>query len=137
MKKYYVYKLVNRKGEIEWIGETTQPKIRFWNHKGKNGNFTNRDDLEMVIIEVFEDKKKAYDYQIDLQIRHGLITDNQKCALPGEKNPSAKLTNEQVKEIRRIYEKGKGEEIGRRYGVSRKAIGKVINRQSFKDIDDN
>ena len=55
-------------------------------------------------------------------------------ARPGEKNPKTKLTNEQVLEIRGSYIKGNGAELGRKYGVSRMVIGKIINGKSFMNL---
>ena len=46
--------------------------------------------------------------------------------LPGERNPSAKLTEEQVAEVRRLLVSGEPQRvIAAQYGVSRGAITKI------------
>jgi len=132
--RYYVYKLVNTKDEVEYIGETTNPRVRFSNHRNKYGKFSGREDLEMVVIEYFDTRKEAYLKQIELQVNIGLTTDRQRMSRPGEENPKTKLTNDQVREIKRDYKKGNGAELGRKHGVSRMVIGKIMNGASFKDI---
>lgn len=133
--RYCVYKLVNTKGEVEYVGETTNPRIRFSNHRNKYGKFSGREDLEMVVLEYYDTRKEAYLKQIELQISLGLITDREKMSRPGEENPKTKLTNDQVREIKRDYKKGNGAELGRKYGVSRIVIGKIVNGRSFKNIE--
>jgi len=133
--RYCVYKLVNTKGEVEYIGETTNPRVRFSNHRNKYGKFSGREDLEMVVLEYFDTRKEAYLKQIELQIALSLTTDRERMSRPGEENPKTKLTNDQVREIKRDYKKGNGAELGRKYGVSRMVIGKIINGRSFRDIE--
>jgi predicted GIY-YIG superfamily endonuclease len=83
MKKY-VYKLINSKDKIEYIGETMHPNARFRVHKSKK--FRGRNDIKMVIVAEFDNRKDAYNYQCDLQKQYGLISDKeimsyvQKCA---------------------------------------------------------
>ena len=52
----------------------------------------------------------------------------------GEHNSSAKLTNEQVKQIRDTYSVGgfSQMELGRRFGVSGATINRIVNRRNYK-----
>lgn len=62
-------------------------------------------------------------------IKNGL-----KMSRKGSDNPMAKLTNEQVLEIRKIGKSKTQEELGLIYGVDRRTIGKVLNRQKYNNI---
>jgi predicted GIY-YIG superfamily endonuclease len=73
--KYKVYKLVNSKNEIEYIGETMNPEDRYNVHKSTQGKFYKRNDIEMIIIKSFNSKKQAFNYQCKLQIQYGFKTD--------------------------------------------------------------
>jgi hypothetical protein len=52
----------------------------------------------------------------------------------GSNNGRAKLTEEQVKEIRKKYKSGRGTqaEIAKEFNVSRAQIGKIINYESWR-----
>ncbi len=82
---YYIYEIVNLLGTVEYVGETNNPKLRFINHKCKNGLFYKRQDILMnVLNETFETKKEAFYRQIELQKEYNLITDLDKCGLGGK-----------------------------------------------------
>jgi len=49
----------------------------------------------------------------------------------GEKNPAAKLTKKQVKEIRKLYFNITQTELGQIYDVSRGTIGSIINNKTW------
>ena len=54
----------------------------------------------------------------------------------GEDHGRAKVTNEDVQAIRRLYAEGiSGPELSRRYGLGRTAIYKIIRRQSWRHLD--
>ena len=57
-------------------------------------------------------------------------------SMPGETNPSAKLSLEQVREIRRTATRRRGEQMAmaRAYGVSGVLIGKVIRQEIWRDV---
>lgn len=132
----YVYELINSLGTVEYVGETIDPKRRMWQHiKNVNGIFSGRLDLHMNIVDSFETKKEAYEFQNELQEFWGLKPDNKKMARIGENNPKTILTDEQVREIRSRYVRGKGAELGREFGVSRMVIGRIANRRSFKYLN--
>jgi predicted GIY-YIG superfamily endonuclease len=83
MKKYYVYEIVNLMGTIEYVGETTMPKRRLWNHTSNgngsgSGRFNNRSDIFMNIVAEFDNRKDAFNYQCKLQYEYGFETDADK-----------------------------------------------------------
>jgi hypothetical protein len=52
----------------------------------------------------------------------------------GERNPRAKLTRQQVKEIRRLVKAGGNQtELAKRYGIARSTIGCVVTVGTWKD----
>lgn len=50
----------------------------------------------------------------------------------GEANGCAKLTSEQVAEIRALGGRASQEKIARRFGVSRRTIGNILNEKTWK-----
>jgi hypothetical protein len=52
----------------------------------------------------------------------------------GDLNGRAKLTKDQVKEIRKIYPSKTMKELGKIYGVSNFVIGQIVNYKSWKDV---
>ncbi len=56
--------------------------------------------------------------------------------LHGERNVQAKLTTAQVVEIRALYAAGRftQADLARRYGVSRRAVGRVVDRTRWGHI---
>lgn len=58
------------------------------------------------------------------------------ATLSGEGSPTAKLTNEQVKEIRALYATGTTsyEKLARQFGVGRNTIANVIKRVTWKNV---
>jgi predicted GIY-YIG superfamily endonuclease len=83
MKKVFVYTIVNNNGKVEYVGETTNPKKRLYNHKSKikspgSGRFSNREDIFMNIVAEFNNRKDAFNYQCNLQKQYGFETDEEK-----------------------------------------------------------
>lgn len=55
----------------------------------------------------------------------------------GEDNPAAKLTEEQVQEIKRLLARGAGYRfLAERYGVSRTTIGEIARGQRWQHVPD-
>jgi predicted GIY-YIG superfamily endonuclease len=77
MKKYYVYKIKEKKtNKVVYIGETKNPTHRWNVHVSNQGKF-NKNEHYMDIIDeyVFNNKKDAFNYQCNLQIQYGFQTD--------------------------------------------------------------
>ena len=153
MKKYYVYELVNLMGTVEYVGETTNPKSRFSNHKTKSnkvrgggGKFKNRADIFFNIVKEFDTKEEAYDYQCKLQKEYGFETDLEKMKSrikmynilqnSGENNYLSKLTSEQVSDIRNSYipynKQYNGVMLAKKYNVSPQTINYIVNNKKYK-----
>ena len=131
----HVYELINTLGTVEYVGETDNPPRRFKRHLSKQGKFRGRLDLHMHIVNSFATKKEAYAFQNELQKAWGLQPDNERMARIGSANPRTNFTEEQVREIRSRYVKGKGAELGREFGVHRIVIGRIATGKSFKYLD--
>ena len=83
MKKYYVYEIVNLMGTVEYVGETTNPKSRWYNHTRNtntsgSGKFANRCDILMNIVKEFDNKCESLNYEEELQKEYGFKTDRSK-----------------------------------------------------------
>jgi hypothetical protein len=81
MKKHFVYELYTELGPVEYVGETTNPTRRFYDHTYKTGKFYKRNDIKMRIADMFDTKKEAWNRQCELQTMYGLITDGEKIAV--------------------------------------------------------
>jgi predicted GIY-YIG superfamily endonuclease len=92
MKQYYVYQLINHYGTIEYVGETTIPKIRMNKHtKTKpgfgNGKFYGRQDLVMNIVAVFDNRKDARELEGKLKLDYGMEHTERTCGkITGKKH---------------------------------------------------
>jgi len=75
----YVYALVNSIGQVEYIGETKDPKWRHYDHtKRKTHAFYGRDDLQLIILSEHETRQDSFAAQCWWQEHYGLPTDRQK-----------------------------------------------------------
>ena len=76
MKKWFIYEIINLMGTVEYVGESSQPELRFRRHKWKRGKFYNRHDIFVNILDIeFNSKKEAFNYQCKLQNEYGLLSD--------------------------------------------------------------
>lgn len=81
--KHYVYLLADSNNKVEYIGETKRPKGRFYQHtKSKPngsscGKFYGRTDITMHVVNEFDNKKDAFNYQCELQKQYGFKTDRE------------------------------------------------------------
>ena len=132
--KHYVYELKDVNDNTVYVGESAKPHQRIYFHRGNRKSKFYGKTITMQIVKEFDNEKEAYDHQCELQLSYGFVTDKQKMARKGENNPKSKLTNSQVKEIKENYVKGKGAELGRKYGVSRIVIGKIISEINYKNL---
>jgi predicted GIY-YIG superfamily endonuclease len=78
MKTYSVYELYNSMGTVEYVGESSRPKVRFIEHtKNKptcrgHGKFYGRPDITMNIVAEFQDRKEAMKLEGELKLQYGL-----------------------------------------------------------------
>lgn len=90
------------------------------NHKDENKDNNHVDNLEWCTTQY----NLTYGHRLD-------------CAR-GEKNHKHKLSEEQIKEIRKVYVKGGlvfGQSaLSKKYGVSHQCIGFIVRNQSWKHI---
>jgi hypothetical protein len=86
MKTYYVYEIINILGSVEYVGQTSYPKVR-WNQHTKTkpinagssvGKFYGRGDVFMNIVNKFDTKVEARDFEESLQKDYGFKTDRSK-----------------------------------------------------------
>lgn len=93
------------------------------NHIDGNKENNNMDNLEWAT----RSEQNLHSYKLGLKQR-----------MVGASNPCAKLTDEQVKEIRSLYVKGSKEfgtvALGRRYNVHAGVIEKVVKHISYKHL---
>ena len=91
----YVYELINDKGIVEYIGESSNPTRRFYEHTGRKfrpkrgmGKFYGRTDLSLNILKEFDNHREAYEYQLDLQNKHFGINEREVAKQNGIKGKS-------------------------------------------------
>ena len=60
----------------------------------------------------------------------------QKTYWIGKRSPSAVLSDEQVRRIREMYATGvwSWERLGREFEISKRAIGRLLNRETYTDV---
>lgn len=148
---YYVYELINLLGTVEYVGHSSKPKWRFYQHikvkpKSKgHGMFYLRQDLSINLVSIHENKIEALREEIKLQKFWGFETEYEKRSkaqkgqrrekIEGEKNLSSKLTLEQIKEIKFLLSQGvSGAELGRKFCVSKVQISRIKNGKSWSHI---
>lgn len=70
-------------------------------------------------------------------MNHAFKTGLTVIGLPGESNPNAKLTANEVREIRKLYKKEKMHhlELAEMFGVSRSSVRQIIQKKTWKNID--
>lgn len=54
----------------------------------------------------------------------------------GKRSPSAVLSDTQIREIRTLYATGEWSwlTLGRKFGICKRSIGRIINRESYSDV---
>lgn len=138
---YYVYELVNLLGGVEYVGQTVSPKIRFGEHTRTkpgqgSGKFYKRQDISMHIVATYATEAEARQAEFDLQVYWGLETDRSKCGPRGVRSHSAKLTEFQVLEIKKLLDlKTKQGVLADLFNVSVVSISKIKNGQSWKHLN--
>lgn len=106
---------IQRGTKCAWCGEMPSP--------GKDG----RSRLEAHHC-------KGYDYPLSIQWVCARCHRKMDHAQRGQSNNNAKLTTEQVREIRREYPARSAPDIAREYGVTSTAIYDIISGRSWNSI---
>ena len=134
MKKYYVYELYNQMGTIEYVGESTNTKRRWYEHSCKNGKFYKRLDIKMHIVKEFDIRRDAWDYQCQLQAEYGSETDSEKVTnIPNEE------TKQKMREAHKLRkpisnetkEKKRCIMIGNNYGKNQTKETREMRRNNW------
>jgi predicted GIY-YIG superfamily endonuclease len=137
---YYVYELINLHGTVEYVGYSSRPKVRFYQHTRKkpnpkypHGKFYGRQDISMHVVAQVATKKEALDAEEALQIFWGLSTDRARYI--GEKSYSAILNTNQVLEIKKLLLQNIScKEISIRFGVHQKLISNIKIGRNWKHL---
>ena len=142
----HLYELRNAIDEVEYVGVTSRPKGRMWQHTkdpnkrgSSRGLFYGRNDITMHIIDQFETRKQALFAEAELKISYGFK--------PTEWNNSVgkyrkwnidrrKLTLEQVEEIKKLYATGKysHRKLGEMYNITHATIGYMLRKQTYNIV---
>ena len=144
---WYIYELVNLMGGVEWVGCTIDTERRFNQHTKKHpnsrsgsrnnghGRFYGRLDMSMHIVAIYASKAEALLAEHELQIFWELETDKSKRSMAGSKNGRAKLTEDQVRQIKSLLSKNLScGELGRRFNTGAQAISKIKNGRNWAHI---
>lgn len=137
---YYVYELINLYGTVEYVGYSSRPKVRFFQHtkrkpnpKYPHGRFYGRIDLFLHIVSEYSCKIEALEAEYELQKFWNLRADKERYL--GQESYTAKLTNDQVIEIRKLLEKNYTcSSIAKMYGVNRKNISNIKTGRKWSRI---
>lgn len=80
---YYVYKIMDQSDQVLYVGESTNPNNRLYEHTRKKPTVSGRgkfykQNVKMQIVSVHYSKKAAWWAQVNLQKHYGLETDYDK-----------------------------------------------------------
>ena len=77
--EFHVYELVDKNEKVIYVGQTTNPDVRYVKHtRNKRGKFYHDDEVRMVVVATFDCRKFALAFEEKLQSFHGLETDREK-----------------------------------------------------------
>lgn len=113
-KIFVVYALINDKNEIEYIGQTSNPKNRIRRHINNKpnlnntcsfGHFYKRTDIKMEILASFNNRKEAKKYEETLQKQYGFLTEYEKGWITkhNKTEEERKKTSEKLANSQRNY----------------------------------
>lgn len=80
----YVYELIDIYGNVVYVGETKQPKLRFRQHRGRKASQFYGRQIVMNIVGTYPNSKEAFAKQCELQKEYGLMTDSEKYSANGK-----------------------------------------------------
>jgi predicted GIY-YIG superfamily endonuclease len=141
MTKYYVYELVNLMGGIEYVGKTTNPKYRFYQHVKRTlgrgqGLFHKRLDISMHIVSIHETNKEALQSEYDLQVHWGFTPDKLKFGRIGLQNKTAKLREEEIIQIKKLLQlKIPRWKIAEKFNISKTTITHIKQNKVWKHVN--
>jgi predicted GIY-YIG superfamily endonuclease len=93
---YYVYEIMNLMGTVEYVGMTSNYKLRKWRHFAKptkhHGKFYGRIDCLIYVVAEFTNKEEALIQEKELHEYHRLVTQGQKISQYSKKyRPATKF----------------------------------------------
>lgn len=96
--KWYVYTITNTQNEIEYIGCTSNPKQRWYNHtywfQGPGiGKFYGRTDVTMNVVKEFDNRREGWDYEAELKLQHGFELTEENSKIMGKVSVKALCAN--------------------------------------------
>ena len=151
MKTYHVYELVNSQGAVEYVGRTTKPNARMYDHTKRKpapgqGMFYGRTDISMAIVKTFTNSREAGRYEGELKLSYGFEwTESEVGKRAGKLNgklpnyTGRKLDYEKAQYIRTQYAK-KVDVFGNRitqdrlakaFGISVSKINNLLNNKTY------
>jgi predicted GIY-YIG superfamily endonuclease len=78
---FYVYEIINSLGTVEYVGQTSNLKVRKYQHfrkkptdSSRHGKFYGRQDLFLYPVAEFNTQREALDYEDELTKFWGLLT---------------------------------------------------------------
>jgi hypothetical protein len=138
----YIYEIRNELHEPIYVGESSNPKVRFAQHKskvrnsdGQPGLFHGREDIYLMVHpQIYTNQVQSIEAQRALQKAYGLQTDNDKWSLSAKSaTKKRKLTDAEVVEIRAKKSadpKLTNVQLGKEYGADYRLIGNIVNRKT-------
>lgn len=142
--KWSVYTIVNTQNEIEYIGCTSNPKSRWYNHtywfQGSGiGKFHGRDDVRMEIIREFDNRRDGWDYEAELKLQHGFELTEEKSTIMDKVSVKAicALTGKELGIYRSISDAARKLNVGfKSISANIKGRSKVVDRKyQFKALE--
>jgi predicted GIY-YIG superfamily endonuclease len=143
----YLYELINNCGTIEYVGTTSRPKGRMWQHTkdpnkrgSSRGLFYGRNDLTMHIVDQFETRKQALFAETELKTTYGFKPTEWNNTVGKYRKwniEKRKLTLNEVEEIKQLYLTGKysHRKLGEMYNISHTAIGHMLRKQTYNCLE--
>lgn len=149
MKKYSVYKLVNGDGKVEYVGRTTQPKIRLcqhinWKPNPGVGKFYGRTDITMEIVKVFDNVKDANLFEGELKLLNGMEWTERTTLIKNGYNVGSihgkstkyhlrKLDYNIAQEIRNLYfnHKKTQQSLANKFNISKTAVVQILINKTY------
>jgi len=143
-----VYKITNTINNKSYVGVTTNFYNRMKSHKSC-GNIRLKKDIKKYGWHSFDKRillKSTEDYCYEIEdtliqyynCEYNIATGGEgrrKGDVAGSKNPSAKLSEDVVEEIREAYSTGNTNytKLAIEYGVSKSSIGNIVTGHTWKD----